>query len=119
MPTVAPKTRVGDDGSGSDAVHAGTVNSKGWSLRLLLSLEERERTRTRLLAMEVVAGVVADIIDVIPSKVGDARPQLFLFDVLRSRFCASIDLYCTYLPRGSGIPTTLIPQETASGRCRR
>lgn len=43
--------------------------SRGWKLRLLLSLEEEGRTRARLLVTEVVKGVLAAIIDTIPSKV--------------------------------------------------
>lgn len=41
----------------------------GWQLRLLLSLEESGRTRTRLLVTEVLAGIITDIVNVIPVKV--------------------------------------------------
>lgn len=48
----------------------------GWQLRLLLSLEERERTRTRLLVTEVVAAIITDIVNVIPGKVSHQQhPQ--------------------------------------------
>lgn len=77
MPAVAPRRSADDDGSGSDETRTETVHSKGWSLRLLLSVEERERTRTRLLATEVVAGVVTEIIDVIPSKVGTRHRKCY------------------------------------------
>lgn len=53
--------------------HGGGIDSdnsrRGWQLRLLLSLEEEECTRTRLLVTEVVAGIITDIVNVIPQKV--------------------------------------------------
>lgn len=82
MSAVTPRKKIDDDGSGSDEKCNETVGSKGWSLRLLLSLEESERTRTRLLVREVIAGVVAEIIDVIPTKVRTRDRDLPLLDVL-------------------------------------
>lgn len=97
MPAVEPRTRVDDDGSGSDETHIKTVHSRGWSLRLLLSLEERERTRTRLLATEVVAGVVAEIIDVIPSKVGTRDRKCYCSMYCDGILCPSFRLLRTCL----------------------
>lgn len=45
--------------------------ARGWQLRLLLSLEDRERTRTRLLVTEMLAAIISDIVDVIPGKVSN------------------------------------------------
>lgn len=52
----------------------------GWQLRMLLSLEGRERTRTRLLVTEMLAGIITDIVNVIPGKVnnnGTTLPSLY------------------------------------------
>ncbi|CAM9231022.1 unnamed protein product, partial [Hapterophycus canaliculatus] len=49
----------------------GSVPQKrpGWHLQLLLSLEDRERTRTRILVTDVLAGIMEDIVNIIPGKV--------------------------------------------------
>lgn len=52
----------------SDEESAPRLDS-GWHLRLLLSLEDQERTRTRLVVTGVLLGIIADIIDEIPGKV--------------------------------------------------
>ncbi|CAM9115968.1 unnamed protein product [Ectocarpus sp. 13 AM-2016] len=47
----------------------GGASTVGWSLRLLLSLENTESTRTRLLVTEVLGGIIKDILDAIPGQV--------------------------------------------------
>lgn len=47
----------------------GSILKLGWRLRLLLCLEDRERTRHRLLVTEVLAGIITRIVDAIPGKV--------------------------------------------------
>jgi len=54
---------------GEDAVD----KQLGWQLRLLLSLEERERTRARLLVTEVLAAIITDIVNVIPGRVSQQQ----------------------------------------------
>lgn len=50
-----------------------------WRLRLLLSLEDRERTRTRLLVTVVLADIMTGILDEIPSKVMSKSKRCRLF----------------------------------------
>lgn len=51
-----------------------------WQLRLLLSLEEKERTRTRLMVTEVVASTIAEIIDLIPGRVRSGPLEEYVVD---------------------------------------
>lgn len=82
MQTVAQNRRGFDDRSCRDEEEEGRqgqteleqgVEKRGWRLRLLLSLEETGRTRSRLLVTEVLAGIITEIIDIIPGKVGNKQ----------------------------------------------
>ncbi|CAM9304017.1 unnamed protein product, partial [Ectocarpus sp. 12 AP-2014] len=67
---MTPTSRCGAAGSNRrKELEDGGASAVGWSLRLLLSLENTESTRTRLLVTEVLGGIIKDILDAIPGQV--------------------------------------------------
>lgn len=73
---MTPVSRSGVNDAGSfrtkdnEYVEGSTLRRRpGWRLRLLLSLEDRERTRSRVLVTDVLSGIVEDIVNLIPGKV--------------------------------------------------
>ncbi|CAN0018446.1 unnamed protein product [Ectocarpus sp. 6 AP-2014] len=65
-----PPSRCGAAGSSRRKEREdGGASVVGWSLRLLLSLENTESTRTRLLVTDVLGGIIQDILDAIPGQV--------------------------------------------------
>lgn len=65
---------------------------KGWQLRLLLSLEDTERTRKRLLVTDMLAAIITDIVNVIPRKV--SRQQHSAADSARVA-CFAVPFECS------------------------
>ncbi|CAB1113397.1 unnamed protein product [Ectocarpus sp. CCAP 1310/34] len=67
---MTPTSRRGAAGSSRRKEREdGRESAVGWSLRLLLSLENTENTRTRLLVTEVLGAIIQDILDAIPGQV--------------------------------------------------
>ena len=68
-----PKPNLVDHGVSGKQDSKGKEDSAvkrcGWQLRLLLSLEGRERTRTRLMVEEIVTSLVTEIVDLVPGRV--------------------------------------------------
>lgn len=105
IPAVPSSIPVHHDGA-SDEHHGEGSEGRGldqrfWQLRLLLSLEEKERTRTRLIVTEVVTSTIAEIIDLIPGRVRSGPLQVYLVTFLHR--CA---ISC------------LLASNTSAGYCR-
>lgn len=83
---MTPLSRGGRTDDKPSREGAAVETRRGWELRLLLSLEERERTRTRLLVTEMLAAIITDIVNVIPGKV--SQQQYSTWDSARVACCA-------------------------------
>lgn len=82
IPAVSSSKPAQDDGAPDQRHGEGSegrgLNRRFWQLRLLLSLEERERTRTRLMITEVVTSTITEIVDLIPGRVRSGPLQVYV-----------------------------------------
>lgn len=103
---MTPTSRCGAAGSSRrKELEDGGASAVGWSLRLLLSLENTESTRTRLLVTEVLGGIIQDILDAIP---GQVRRKRVLVCFPSPRRVMKKSLGVTRLPLNSLPPPHLI-----------
>lgn len=103
---MTPTSRCGAAGSNRRKEREdGGASGVGWQLRLLLSLEKTESTRTRLLVTEVLGGIIQDILDAIP---GQVRRKCALVGLLSPHRVLKKSLDVTRLPPNSLPPPHLI-----------
>lgn len=70
---------AGGEGVSGVSVTSGEDNTPtddGWQVRLLMCLEDRKRTQTRLLVTEVLLGIITDIVNEIPGNVSFTYPMI-------------------------------------------
>lgn len=83
LPTTSSSNSSEEWSAGDEAISGVSATSDeenslrhgGWQVRLLLCLEDKKRTRTRLLVTEVLLGIITDIVNEIPGKVRFTRPK--------------------------------------------